>query len=65
MTAAEQLRKRYAAALMPNYGLPDVALVGGQGAGAVPVPPLTVPTSHPQQYAQSSPSDTREEKVVE
>ncbi len=31
MTAAEQLRKRYAAALMPNYGLPDVALVGGQG----------------------------------
>ena len=31
MTAAQLLRDRYAAALMPNYGLPDVALVGGQG----------------------------------
>ena len=31
MTAAQQLRDRYAAALMPNYGQPSVALVGGQG----------------------------------
>ena len=31
MTAAEQLRKRYAAAMMPNYGVPPVALVGGKG----------------------------------
>ena len=31
MTATDVLQKRYAAALMPNYGLPPVALVRGQG----------------------------------
>ena len=31
MTAAEQLTKRFAAAMMPNYGVPPVALVGGKG----------------------------------
>ena len=31
MTAAQQLRERYAAAMMPNYGQPEVALVGGKG----------------------------------
>jgi acetylornithine/N-succinyldiaminopimelate aminotransferase len=28
---AEQLRERYAAVMMPNYGQPEVALVGGKG----------------------------------
>ena len=32
MTATDVLQKRYAAALMPNYGLPPVALVRGQAA---------------------------------
>jgi acetylornithine/N-succinyldiaminopimelate aminotransferase len=31
VTATDVLQKRYAAALMPNYGLPPVALVRGQG----------------------------------
>ncbi len=31
MSATDVLQKRYAAALMPNYGLPPVALVRGQG----------------------------------
>ena len=31
MTATDVLQKRYAAALMPNYGVPPVALVRGQG----------------------------------
>jgi acetylornithine aminotransferase len=31
MTAAQQLRERYAAVMMPNYGQPEVALVGGKG----------------------------------
>ncbi len=31
MTATDVLQKRYAAALMPNYGLPPLALVRGQG----------------------------------
>ncbi len=31
MSQTEQLQKRYAAALMPNYGMPPAALVRGQG----------------------------------
>ncbi|MBV9792965.1 MAG: acetylornithine transaminase [Actinobacteria bacterium] len=31
MTATDVLRKRFAAALMPNYGLPQVALARGEG----------------------------------
>src|ERR1700761_4894683 len=31
MSATDVLQKRYAAALMPNYGLPPVALARGQG----------------------------------
>ena len=31
MTSTEQLQARYAAALMPNYGVPPVALVRGEG----------------------------------
>ncbi len=31
MSITEQLQARYAAALMPNYGIPPVALVRGEG----------------------------------
>ena len=31
MSESQRLRERYAASMMPNYGLPDVALVGGKG----------------------------------
>ena len=31
MTATERLQERYEAALMPNYGIPPLALARGQG----------------------------------
>ncbi|MBN3585122.1 aminotransferase class III-fold pyridoxal phosphate-dependent enzyme, partial [Algoriphagus aestuarii] len=31
MSATEQLQKRFEAVLMPNYGIPPVALVRGEG----------------------------------